>query len=146
MSVPRLSLSLGLAFAASLALAATPVGKWTGRISMKAPSIPANANPQQKAFVQQMVAQLAKARVLMTLKADKTFVMTVTGMPMAASQKPQMGKWSQKGNVVMLTSTAPAMAGRPKPKPSTQKATLSADGKTMTLVAPNDQGKVVFTR
>ncbi len=132
----RLLLSLSLALTAGLALAATPVGTWTGKITItKMPVLPAGAPPQQKAMAQQFVAAMSKMRLMLNLKSDKTYVMTMVGGP---TQPPHTGKWSQKGNVI--TTTSATEKGPP------QNLTLSADGKTMTLIAPGNQGKVVFTR
>lgn len=137
MSKSRVLFVGGLTLAASLALAASPVGSWTGKVIAKMPPIPATATPQQKAMMQQGMAMAAKIRIMLNLKADKTFTVTVGGLPNGAPQKPESGKWSQKGNIVTTTSTKMGKA---------QSLMLSADGKTMTLDTPGGQGKVVFTR
>ena len=138
MSISRLPLALGLVLAAPFALAASPVGHWTGKISIVMPPIPANAPAQQKAMMQKVVAQMAAARIILDVKADKTYTVTTTGLPMQQAGKKETGKWSQKGNSVTMTDT--------KKGGQAQNLILTPDGKTMTLAMPNGQGKVVFTR
>ena len=139
MSFSRLPLALGLALAAPLALAASPVGSWTGKITAKMPPMPANMPAQQKAMMAQVMGQMAKVRIMLNLKADKTFTVATMGMPQAP-QKKETGKWSQKGNVVTMTDANAKMGAK------SQDFMLSPDGKTMTLALPGGRGKVVFTR
>ena len=138
MSISRVSLALALVAAAPFALAANPVGKWTGKMMIKMPTLPPSANPQQKAMMEKVMSQMSQARITLDLKANKTFTVSMTGMPQAQGAKTETGMWSQKGNVVTTTQ---AKAGS---KP--QSMTLSPDGKTLTLTIPNGQGKVVFTK
>lgn len=138
MSISRVSLALGLALAAPLALAASPVGHWTGKMTIKMPTLPPSANPQQKAMMQKVMSQMAQARIMLDLKANKTFTVSMSGMPQAAGAKTESGTWSQKGNVVTTNQA--------KPGSKPQSMNLSPDGKTMTLTIPGGQGKVVFTK
>ena len=137
MSISRVSLALGLALAAPLALAANPVGHWTGKMMIKMPPVPANAPAQQKAMMQKIMTQMASARIMLDLKPNKTFTVSMNGMPQAGA-KTESGNWSQKGNVVTTTQS--------KPGSKPQSMTLSPDGKKMILVIPGGQGSVVFTK
>jgi hypothetical protein len=138
MSHLRVLSAVSLSLVASMALAATPVGKWSGKITMKLPPMPANVPPQQKAMVTKMMGQLAKAKILATFKKDGTFVMNASGMPGPKPSDTTSGKWTQKGNAVTMTDTK--NPNRP------QTFTMSANGKMMSLAMPGGQGKVVFTR
>ncbi|RYH14653.1 MAG: hypothetical protein EON57_00035 [Alphaproteobacteria bacterium] len=129
---------MSLSLVASLALAASPVGKWSGKITVKLPPMPANTPPQQKAMVTQMMGQLAKSKILANFKKDGTFTMNATGMPGPKPNDTTAGKWTQKGNAVTLTDTK--NPGRP------QTFIMSPNGKTMSLTMPGGRGKVVFTR
>lgn len=138
MSIIRVVSAVGLSLAASLALAATPVGNWTGKISVKVPAMPPNTPPQQKAMVTKMMSQLAAAKILANFKKDGTFTVNTSGMPGPKPSDKSNGKWTQKGNAITLTDAK--NPGRP------QVFTLSPNGKTMSLTMPGGQGKVVFTR
>ena len=136
MSLSRLTLALNLALFSSVACAATPVGKWTGKIIVTVPPLPANAPAQQKQAYATAMAQVAKARIMLDLKADKTYTGMMTGVP--AANANTKGKWTQKGNAVTFTES------KPGEKPQTMM--LSKDGKTMTMTMPRGQGKILFSR
>lgn len=139
MTNSRFFLAVGLALAAGAASAASPVGSWTGKFTLQGmPPLPSNLPPQQKAMIQQSMAMATKIRLKLTVKADKTFSIKYMGTPNSEKQPPHNGTWSQKGNVV--TTVSKTVQGPP------QQLVLSPDGKTMTLVLPNNRGKLVFTR
>lgn len=138
MSNPRLAFVLGLSLAAAVALAASPVGTWKGKIVVKVPPMPANVNPQQKAMMTQMLGQIAKAKIVANLKKDGTFTVKTSGMPGPKPSDTTNGKWTQKGNTVTMTES--------KPGEKPQNFILSPNGKTMTLALPGGQGQVIFTR
>ena len=138
MSNFRVVCAVSLSLAASLALAATPVGNWSGKITVKLPPMPANTPPQQKAMVTKMMGQLAAAKILANFKKDGTFTVNTSGMPEPKPTDTTTGKWTQKGNAVTITDNK--QPGRP------QTFTMSPNGKTMSLSMPGGQGKIVFTR
>ncbi len=121
----------------SSALAASPVGKWKGKVSVSAPPMPANATDAQKKQVEQAMAMVKAMVINMDVKSNKTYVVTVTGGPQ--QPKPESGTWAQKGSAVIFTS--------PKSKQG-QKMTLSADGKKMTVTmgAGPQAATVTFTK
>lgn len=144
MSLSRASLAIGLCLAAPFALAASPLGTWKGKVTVNMaamPGMPANMTPQQKAQAMKMIQTATeKMRILITFKPNHTYTSSVTGAPMAQANASSTGKWTQKGNTIMATSNDPRAKGR------TNNMTISANGKTMTAMAPNGFGKVVFTR
>ncbi len=103
---------------------------------MQAPPMPANAPEAQKAMVTKAMAQMRAARIMLVLKANKTYTGKTVGLP--TSQADAGGTWSQAGNVVTIQ---PKRAGAPA-----SKLTMSKDGKTMTISLPGGRGKVVFSR
>ncbi len=129
---------LAASLAAAVASAANPVGTWTGKFLIKMPPVPASATPQQKQMMTKMMAQVKAGRITMSLKANKTYTAKITGMPMVPNGGNETGTWSQTGNAVTIKDNK-----RPN---NPQKLTMSADGKKMTLLLPNGQGSVVFTR
>lgn len=123
------ALSLG-AFAQSVA------GKWKGKIDMSAVKATTDTQKQQ---LQMMKQAFEKCYFNLEMKGDKTYAIEMGGFP---GQKPtnEKGKWSQSGRTITV-----------KGKKDTQKMTVSADGKTMTMVPPAQQGmpkglKIVFKR
>lgn len=131
----KLAVLISAALLASVALASSPVGTWTGKFNVKTPAIPANLPAAQKTMMARMVAKFKTGKMMLTLKADHTYTIEAVGLPF--SQKGG-GTWSQKGNVIT------AKASRPGAKP--QLTTMSKDGKHLTNVLPNGQGTLVFSR
>lgn len=134
----RLMSALGLALAASLSFAVSPVGAWKGKVSVKAPALPPNVPAEQKAMVAKMLGQVAKATLALNLKKDGTYQMKANGFPGPKGNDVKTGKWSVKGSTVTLTESGPT--GHP------EAFALSANGKTMSMDLPGGQGKVTFTR
>ncbi|HWD42083.1 MAG TPA: hypothetical protein VG944_24810 [Fimbriimonas sp.] len=118
-------------FAVASSFAASVVGTWHGHVDLRGLKIPANAPPDQ---VKSVKAMFSKMKLDLTLKANKTFSVSYAGL----GEKPgsDSGTWSQSGNKVSL-----------KVKGHPQVATVSANGKSMVMIAPNGLGfKVIFTR
>ena len=128
---------IAASLAAAVASAASPVGTWTGKFFIKMPPIPASAPPAQREFATKMMAQFKNGKIVMNMKADKTYTAKMVGISIGASGD-ESGTWSQTGNTVTI---------KDKRNPSHPQALeMSKDGKKMTLKLPKDQGQVVFTR
>lgn len=130
-----------LVVGASLSLAQNPVGNWKGKLNIKFPPIPANATPQQKAQFTEMKGKIAKAVITLTLSGNKTWSLKATGLPMSPNGG-EKGTWTQAGKTITMKTTP--KPGGPVAPPQT--ATLSADGKTMTVLIPNGMGSIVFKK
>ena len=133
-----------LVVGASLSLAQSPVGAWKGKLNIKLPAPKPDATAQQKAEYAKAKAQLAKAVFNLSLKANKTWSLKASGVPMGPNGGEQTGTWALNGKTVTLT-------GNPNPKnpnftPPPQNANLSADGKTLTITIPGGMGSLVFKR
>lgn len=138
--------AVALATLVSFAVAANVVGTWNGKIILDTSSMPKPQNPQQKKALDDALAQIAKAKVVLKLNANKTFTIAATGMGKAPSQNAE-GTYKVSRNQVILTATKengkPASEQTKKP----QTLQLSADGKTLTLAPPGKSGgKIVFRR
>lgn len=142
-----LFLAVGLTVSA-IASAASPVGSYVGRVQMTMPKLPANIPADRRAMAEKMISTIRNMKIQLKVNADKTYTVVSPGNPMAGpGAKPQTskGKWSLSGNTMTMTSAdARVPAGQ-----KSQKATLSADGRTLTLVPQAAQGqkvRVVFTK
>ena len=131
----RLKALCAFSLAASIVAAATasPVGVWKGRFIGKKPVLPASATPERRARTAQVYLALTKAEIGLTLNPNHTFQIRTQGA--SANVTARTGKWSQKGNSVIL------VADRKGAKPQT--LSFDASGKTMTLATKI--GKVVFS-
>lgn len=122
----------------AFALAASPVGTWKGKIDLSGVKMPTPQNAEQKAQMDKGLAMLRALNFTLNLKQDKTYVVTITNQPKGEKpQPPQTGKWSQSGNKITMNGKSG----------NSQTATLSANGKTLTVVPPNSNGmKLVFRK
>ena len=95
---------------------------------------------QQKAMVEQQLGTVRNIVLLLDLKSNKTYTLKVTGAPQQPKgDQGDNGSWTQSGNTITFKSA----------KNKTEKAQtikVAPNGKSMTLIAPGGQGKVVFTR
>lgn len=128
------------------------VGKWNG--SIQAPKIDESKildpskikdeKKKQEATMMRMMAQqmkmLASVRMNLTMNSNNTFTIVTPPMQAGGQTMPastSTGTWSVKGNQVTFTTkksnNTEVKAGT---QGSVQTMTLSADGKTMTLVPP----------
>ncbi len=144
------------AFAAAASLLATTAfaqnvtGKWNGKIQMTKPPMPANATPEMKKRAETAMAMVSKVNIGLTLNANKTFTVVVTGPPTQGDSQKQTGKWSQSGNVLTLTPDKKSKSDKNDP----QKLIIAKDGKTLTMVVPAQaqaqargmQPKITFKR
>jgi len=122
----------------SVCLAASPVGKWKGKVGGSMPPLPANANAQQKQQYDAAKAMVAKIVINLELKSNNTYSVTVDGGPQKAPA--ETGSWSAKGNTITVTSTK---GGQKR----SQSMTLSADGSKLTMSPQGSAGtKVTFVR
>ena len=133
----RVSLLLAASLSAAPALAATPIGSWTGKFQVQLPTLPPNLPPAQKAMADKMIAQIKNGRIFLVMKADKTYTTRAVNLPSLGPPNSK-GTWSQKGNVVTMKETKAGV------KP--QDFTLSANGKTMSFPMPGGHGRILFTR
>lgn len=118
---------------------------------MKAPDtskMPAEQKKQVDAMIQQMQAMTLK----LSVKADKTFSITVPGQAMGGQKVPastSTGTWVQSGKSVTMTTKKRDGKDLPAGKGNSQTMTISADGKTMTMVPAGAEAqgvKIVFTK
>ncbi|RYG47872.1 hypothetical protein EON79_06165 [bacterium] len=130
----------GLALSAAALAAPSPVGKWVGKIDFKFPPVPANAPAEQKKMYESVKASMVKMRLPLTVNANKTWSIVITN-PQDGKKMTQKGTWTQSGNKVTFNS--PTKPGR---KDQPMVATLSPNGKTMISAAPNNQGKITFSK
>ena len=106
-------------------------GTWNGSIKG---SIPVPKGQEKNAQVQQQVAQANKMmkelKMVITMRANKTFTMNASGQGRKDSAE---GTWALSGNTLNLTDTK--RNGKDIPVAQRQKVafTLSNGGKTMTL-------------
>lgn len=112
------------------AMASSVVGNWTGKIHSPMPPARPGETPQQAQMRAKVMQAIANAKISLNLKANKTFTLGAS-VPGKAGQS-QPGTWSQSGNTITLNMKTPQ-------GPQTEKATLSANGKTLTLI-PSKQG------
>lgn len=128
---------------ASYGLAANVVGVWNGKIQFDMAKIMKNAKPDQKQLIQKGLAGAKKVKIVLTLKADRSFITTVTGS-MAGQNTSSEGKWMQSGKTVTLTTTK--RAGKPVGKTQSQVLSVAPNGKMMFMPLPGGNGKIVFSR
>jgi hypothetical protein len=133
-----------LVVGASLSLAQNPAGAWKGKLNIKMPPLPASATPEQKAQYTKGKAQLAKAVLNLNLKANKTWTMTATGVPMGPGGNTQTGTWTVNGRTITLKQNPNPQ--NPNFTPPPQAATLAPNGKVLTITLPNNMGSIVFKR
>ena len=129
------------------AIAQSPVGAWKGKLNIKMPPMPANADPQMKAMMEKGMAAARNMTINLTMKKDNTYTLTTTGAPAEAKGKQDdNGTWKISGKTVTVVSKKKNGMGNQKP----QTMTLSADGKTMTMPLPgrggSSQGSLVFKK
>lgn len=124
---------------ASAALAQNPIGSWTGKVDLSGVH-PADA--VGKAKLKSVHRLFDSASMSLTFRTDKSYSALVTGITgMHLETKPDVGKWSQKGNIVTMVDST----GRSK------SLTVTKDGKKMILTPPigpaSPSGvKIVFVR
>ncbi len=131
-----------------LANVADVSGAWNGRIDASSLKLPPEATKtkEAKAQVSKMFEDIKKFKIKLTLNKNKTFKVAATGniggKPINSTSE---GKWTQSGNTITMTSTK--QDGKPAADKTPVKATVSGDGRTMTLSDPKMMGaKVIFTR
>lgn len=120
------------------ALAASPVGEWQGKLVIDRTKMP-KVNAEQKKAMDKQFATMEKIRFSFSFKAGGAYTSRATFVPGTPDQTAG-GSWTQNGSVVAVT--VKTLNGKPAPKgvDMTQKMTLSADGKTLTLVPVNSRG------
>jgi hypothetical protein len=137
-SLSRILLVLGASAAWASSYAQSAVGTWTGHIDVSAVKA-ADANQQK--MMDSMKKMFASTVLKLSLKADKTYSIVITGMGPSAKPTTETGKWSQSGRTVTVSDKS----GKP------QAMNLSANGKTMVMTPPSGKGgpagmKIVFTK
>jgi hypothetical protein len=125
-----------LAAMTACTFAQSAAGAWKGKLNLTM-DLPKTSDPKMKALMDQQMAAMKAITIHLTFKADKTYTLTTSGTPpqMGGGQTDK-GKWTQTGKTVTITSTKVASKEN---KP--QKMTLSADGKTLTMLIPGPNGK-----
>jgi hypothetical protein len=112
-------------------LAASVLGIWHGHTDLSHFKISAGQNPT---YAKQAVDELKTWKIVLNLKADKTYVVTTT----RSSKKPRVatGPWAFKGKSVLITfhKTVDTLA-------------VSSDGKSMVMTPSGEHGlRIVFSR
>lgn len=115
------------------------VGKWNGSIQVDTSKIPPMTDPAMKKKVDETLAKLKKAKIVVMIKKDHTYTTKSTGMPNMAGGPDKNtvseGTWKQDGKVVTLTTTKED--GKPaKNAGDSQAFTISKDGKSMSANLP----------
>jgi hypothetical protein len=144
-------LSLGLIALATCLLATSAVaqsaaGTWKGKLKMDLSAMPKMQDPKMQAMIQQQMDMVKKMVLNLSLKSDKTYSITVTGLPKDApsGNTKDAGTWSQTGDTVTIKST---MKKGNMNKPQT--LMLSKDKKILNMVFPANAGpkaSLTFTR
>lgn len=155
---PKMFAALAAFSLIAAASAQNVTGVWKGKVDFDMSSLPKGQNAeQQKQMVEAVKKMMGNMTMKLTLNANKTFTMVVTGIPQmgganAPKQKDQTAKgtWTQKGNALTLKITE-ANGEKPKGDNQPQTLTISKDGKSMTMVpktpgAQMGKSKIVFTR
>ena len=122
---------------AAVASAATPVGTWTGKFLIKMPVLPPTMPTPQRTKILGMLNEMKAGKLILTMKADKTYTMTAVGMP-SFPKSVNKGVWSQTGDTVNVTDA--------KPGSKAQAFKMSKDGRSMVYTLPADKGAMRFTR
>lgn len=154
---PKMLAAVAALMIASLSMAQNVTGLWKGKMDLDMSALPKTQNAdQQKQMLEMVKKMMGNMTMKLTLNANKSFSMVVTGLPAnpQTQQKPKdqtaKGTWSLAGNKLTLKVTE-ANGEKPKGDNKPQVLTVSKDGKMMTLV-PNTPGasmgksKIVFTR
>lgn len=118
------------------------VGKWRGEISVDVgdPSDPAAAMAQQ-------FAAMFSGNLRLEIDSKHQFTMSLMGVPIEGSVKTSGNKVTLDPATIAGLSKAEAQAQQPNSKIETLSGTLSADGKTLTLMGDNPaEGKMIFRR
>lgn len=156
-TAPKLLAAVAALSIASISLAQNVTGAWKGKMDLDMSALPKTQNAeQQKAMVEMVKKMMGNMTMNLTLNANKTFSMVVTGIP----QNPQSGQkvkdqtakgtWSMSAGKITLKVTE-ANGEKPKGENKPQVLTVAKDGKSLTLV-PNTPGaqlgksKIVFRR
>lgn len=106
----------------------SPVGTWNGKLDTSGMKLPTPKTDAEKKQIQMGVAMMAKVKIVIIFKADKTYTATMTNPN--GQKSTNGGTWSQEGMTV-------------KTKGKNGNATtlaMSADGKRMTATPPANQG------
>jgi len=130
---------VGATLLATSAMAAGVVGTWKGTIHVQFPPLPSSATPQQKQQVEMVKKMMAQMKIVVNFKANKSYHLTATGGP-AKSDQTEDGRWALAGKTLTMWNSKPKNA-----QDKEQKLTLSADGKTLTMLPPSGGMKVVVT-
>lgn len=155
---PKMFAALAALSMFTVAFAQNVNGAWKGKVEFDMSTLPkAQNDAQQKQMLEAVKKMMGNMTMKLTLNANKTFSMVVTGLPsmggpqgQAPKDQTAKGTWTQKGNEITLKVTE-TNGEKPKTENPPQKLTVSKDGKTLTMV-PNAPGaqigksKVVFTR
>ena len=130
-------------------LAQNVVGNWKGKVVLDATKIPKAPNAEAQKRVDAGLAMVKKLQIGLSLRANKTFLATVSGGPVGAGKKQTSeGTWKQSGSTILLTSTK--QNGKPAKDNSPQTLTIAPGGRSLTM-KPGGKGsapgvKILFTR
>jgi hypothetical protein len=129
------------------AIAQSPVGKWTGKLNLKMPQLPATADANTRQMVEQGLAAVKKMTLHLTFNKDKTYTMFTKDAPaQAGGEQKDNGTWSQSGKTISIISTR---KGKKAEQPQTM--VFSADAKVLTMTLPGgpnggSSGNIVFKK
>ena len=144
MKVIKILAAASILLAAS-AFAAGPsvVGAWNGKIKFDMARILAKAKPENREMIKKSLAAADKFKLGLNLKQNHTFTLTITGGPAKQPVKGE-GTWTMKGDKLTMVQTK--QGGKPVQKKSPQVLTVAKNGRTMDMVIPGGQGKMIFTK
>ena len=127
------------------AFAAVPnvVGAWNGKIKFDMARILAKAKPENREMIKKSLASANKFKLGLNLKQNHTFTLTITGGPAKQPVKGE-GTWTMQGNKLTMLQTK--QNGKPVQKKTPQVLTVANNGRSMDMVIPGGQGKMIFTK
>ena len=143
MSTFKLAVAVAtLSIVATSAVAAPKItGSWKGKVKVDKTKLPKATNPQMASMMQQQLALYDKMVINLSLSANSSFKLSVSGIKTPQAPPTVGGKWKLAGKVLTLTFTA-----TPQGTPPPQTYTLAKDFKSFQMAAPGGQGYIKFTR
>lgn len=131
----------------AVAFAANAAGTYSGKIVLDKSKLPKGQNAEQQKMINDSLAKVAQMKINLSLKANKTFTITMSGGPMPKASNAE-GTWTQSGNKVTMKTTKQDGKSVSGQQGETQNLTLSGDGKTLTLdgASMGMPGKLIFSK
>lgn len=151
----RVAGAMSLLMVSGAALAQNVTGLWKGSLVVDTSKLPKPKDEAQKKQMDAAMAMVRGIKVSLDMKANKTFVMKVTGLPQmtgADGKKTPEGQtaegtWTQSGNKLTLKVTK-SNGAAPKGENPPQQVLILEGGKKLELTPTGGGmgGKVIFVR